>query len=140
MIEIFRVSSPTPILYTFQNSKLVNFEWVDDFDRKHGQYASNNDPAITRCAELQLDLLQDDPARPVQVYDVRTDLRINVNTLWTILIQNALTKPDRSVEDDDIGLFFEPHTLAVNDAKLFIEKFVRALAERFPEKVRKPIG
>jgi hypothetical protein len=63
-----------------------------------------------------------------------------VNTLWTILIQNALTKPDRSVCDDDIKLFFEPHTLGENDARWFVENFVKALAERFPEKARKPIG
>ncbi len=139
MIEFFKITHPRPIIYAFTDLRLVGFQWADDFDREHGEHASNNDPAIQRCAALRLEF-HGDVKRLVHVAENHTDLEINADGLWTILIHHASRKPNKTIASDDIGLFFEKHTNDRNDADWFLEHFVKAMAKRFPEKLHKPNG
>lgn len=64
----------------------------------------------------------------------RTDLQINANTLWRIIVHFAFIRSVCSFTNDDLGLFFERSTIALNEANWFFEGFVNGLAKHIPEK------
>lgn len=131
-VRMYKVFHPRAIIYAFDHTGLMGFAWADDFDRKHGKYASNRRREIERCDSLRLSDGQREPARLTE----EGDLSINVRGLSQILQFHAATKPDNSFGTDDLKLFFERSTNSFNDAERLLENCVNQTAILWPEKRR----
>jgi hypothetical protein len=130
--SIYKVQFPHPIIYTFNPTGLFCFVWAKDFDREYGKFESNRRPVITRCDSLRIDDGQREPARLTEEHY----LSINERTVWQILSHHAMTEPDRSFETDDMKLFFDNQTNALNQADQWIENLTDRLIRDFPQKRR----
>jgi hypothetical protein len=131
--KMYKVFFPRPIIYTFDPSgDLVCFMWASDFDRNHGKYASNNLPNIIKCDALLYDEHQDDCAKLTQT----NHLSINKRALWELLRYHAATEPDNAFDSDDLKLFFEKSSGALNEADQWMEALADELLRIHPEKRR----
>ena len=136
-VRTYKVFAPRPILYCFNASGLVCFVWADEYDRKYGRYQSNNFPDVIKCSALIYDDRLRERAKPVHPFRDnarRADLSINKQGLWEILRYYAATKPDNSFSSDDLRLFFEKPSNALNDADQWMTDFAGELVQRCPEK------
>jgi hypothetical protein len=132
--KMYKVFFPRPVIYTFDpNGDLVCFVWESDFDRNHGKYASNNLSNIIKCDALVYEEHQDDTAK------LRQDghyLSINKRALWEILRYHAASEQDNAFDSDDLELFFEKSSNALNDADQWMGAFADELLRNHPEKLQ----
>ncbi|MBR1143686.1 hypothetical protein [Bradyrhizobium sp. AUGA SZCCT0431] len=109
---IYSVTHPQPIIYTFGSGGLERFEWVKDYDRKHGKYASNRQADVIRCSALQFD-------RNRRVLSLTHDSYLSINgpILTQIALYFAHGQRDKSFESPrDLKLFFENPSNSLNEA------------------------
>ncbi|MCK1286583.1 hypothetical protein IVB41_21925 [Bradyrhizobium sp. 44] len=109
---IYKVTFPRPILYRFGPDGLADFNWVKDYDRKHGRHASNQHPEIISCTALDFD-------RNEHGLSVTTNNNLSIGGI--ILIQIALHFADRHKTKSfdtlrDLKLLFETPSNPFNDA------------------------
>lgn len=126
--HMIRVEHPTPIIYTFSLTGLKFWVPVTQFNRKHGQYEANRRTIIRRCTALTFDERMTEPFR----ITTNNDLLVNGETLDRIITFYAMrnTNPNRTFEDSEFSLFFEPYTVAKNDAlKWFENEAIKAIRD-----------
>ncbi len=128
---ICKVHFPRPIVYTFNLSGLFCFVWAKDFDNKNGKHESNRRTVIRQFDSLRFNDSQREPARSDEYF-----LSVNGHTMWRIVEHHAATKPDRSFGNDDMKLFFDNPSSALNDANRWIEDLTDQLIRYHPEKQR----
>jgi hypothetical protein len=128
---IYKVHFPQPILYTFHHATLMGLGWAVDFDRKYGNYESNKRSVITKCDSLIIYSRQSEPVRVNQA----NCLSISGSIAWQILWLHGMSKANKSIETDDLKLFFDNHNGVLDQAEGYIERIGEQMMQHYRQRL-----